>query len=252
MTDIMHVMDFAADLGEEVLVCGGELWRVEEVIRSIFCTYGLQDGGVFMLPHTLIVSARAGDSEEYVMRQKSVGEIIINMEELSRLTTLIHKIHMEKPDPNELKGMLKQAVKGDGYPAAVTVCGMVIALLSLNYLIGGNLVDAVFIGIGIAIVMGSDMYLSSIPGTRKIAVSAAGSFVIGLIVVAGYRMAIITDPFHVMVVTAIGLVPGIPLINSCREMLCGRVLCGSLLFMQAFIEVLAVVCGFGIALAIGY
>ena len=112
--------------------------------------------------------------------------------------------------------------------------------------------DAVFIGVGIVLVMGLDMYLSVIPGTRKMAVSAAGAWLAGMIDVIGCRMGVLPDPFHVMVVTALGLVPGIPLINSFREMLCGRVLCGGLLFMQAFMGVLAVVCGFWVALAIGY
>ena len=251
-SDTVQIMDFAVALGVEVLVRGGELWRVEEVINSIFHTYGLQDGGIFMLPHTLIISARAENEEEPVIRQKNVGEIVVDMEELSRLTALIHKVHEEKPMPGELMGMLRDAIQGKHYSAYMTVCGMVIALLSLNYLIGGDLIDATFISFGIAVVMGADIYLSSIPGTQKMVVSALGSFAIGLIDVIGYRMGIITDPFHVMVVTAIGLVPGIPLINSCREILCGRVLCGSLLFMQAFMGVLAVVCGFGVALAIGY
>ncbi len=250
-SDTAAVMDFAVSLGEAVLIRGGELWRVEEVINSIFRTYGLKDGGIFMLPHTLIISAKA-EGLEPVIRQKNVGEILVDMEELSGLTTLIHRIHKEKPDPKKLMGMLEQATEVENYSDVMKICGMVAALLSLNYLIGGNLTDAFFIGVGIAVVMGFDMYLSSIPGTQKMAVSAAGAWLVGIMDVIGYRMGMITDPFHVMVVTAIGLVPGIPLINSCREMLCGRVLCGGLLFMQAFMGVLAVVCGFGVALAIGY
>lgn len=251
-SDTAFIMDFAIALGEEVLIRGGELWRVEEVINGVFHAYGMMDGSIFMLPHTLIISARAESDEEPVIRQKTVGEIVVNMEELSKLTTLIHQIFQEKPAPKELMGMLRKAMERNHYPAFMTVCGMVIALLSLNYLIGGDLIDAIFIGVGIAIVMGSEMYLSPKPGTQKMAVSAMGSFVIGLIDMIGYRMGIISDPFHVLIVTALGLVPGIPLINSCREMLCGRILCGSLLFMQAFMGVLAVVCGFGVALAIGY
>lgn len=248
-SDIAAVMDFAVALGEAVLIRGGELWRVEEVINSIFHAYGLQDGSIFMLPHTLIISARA-EGLEPVTRQKNVGEIVVDMEELSSLTTLIHRINKERPAPETLMEMLEQAEEGEHYPPILTICGMVVALLSLNYLIGGNVIDALFIGAGITIVMGLDMYLSSVPGTQKMAVSAAGAWLVGMLDVIGCRMGFISDPFHVMVVTAIGLVPGIPLINSCREMLCGRVLCGGLLFMQAFMGVLAVVCGFGVALAI--
>lgn len=124
-SDTAAVMDFAAALGEAVLIRGGELWRVEEVINSIFRTYGLQDGGIFMLPHTLIISARA-DGLEPVMRQKNVGEIVVDMEELSGLTTLIHRINKERPAPETLMEMLEQAEEGEHYPPILTICGMAV------------------------------------------------------------------------------------------------------------------------------
>ncbi len=250
-SDVSRIMDFAISIGGEVLMRGGELWRVEQAINDIFFTYGLESEGIFMLPHTLIISA-AIEGEEPVIRQRYVGDIMVNMDELSRLAALLHKIHSEKPAPDQLMGLLKEATEFHRYKPYMVICGMVVALLSLNYLIGGDIIDALFIGVGIAVVMGVDMYLSEIPGTQKLMVSAVGSFAIGMVDVLGYRFGIVSDPFHIMVVTAIGLVPGIPLINSCREVLCGRVLCGSLLFTQAFLSVLAVVCGFALALSIGY
>jgi uncharacterized membrane protein YjjP (DUF1212 family) len=247
--EVAQIMDFSLALGEEILVRGGELWRVEAVLNDIFKVYGLQNTSIFMLPHTLIISTRK-EGEETIIRQRTIGNIVVNMEELSRLNTLIREVLDTEPAPEKLSWMLAEAIRGKSYSEPMTVLGMVIALLSLNYIIGGGVIDAVFIAIGIILVMGADMYLSHIPGTQKMFVCAVGTFVVGMIDMAAYRMGIVTDPYHIMVVTAIGLVPGIPLINSCREVFCGRVLGGSLLFMTAFMETLAVVCGFGIAISV--
>lgn len=243
------VMDFSASLGEEVLIRGGELWRVDIVLNEIFQTYGLQNVSIFMLPHTLLISTK-NDGQETVIRQRTVGGIVVNMDELSRLHTLIRQVQETAPDPSDLDGLLKQAVQGKTYSEPMTVLGMVIALVSLNFIIGGDWKDAIFVALGIAIVMGSDMYFSGERGISKMVVCGLGSFLIGLIDMAAWRMGLVSDPYHIMVVTAIGLVPGIPLINSCREMLCGRVLGGSLLFSTAFMETLFAVCGFAVSISI--
>lgn len=112
-----------------------------------------------MLPHTLIISAGA-DGLEPVMRQKNVGEILVDMEELSALTRLIHRIHKERTAPEMLMGMLENTAHTESYSPLWKICGMLAALLSLNYLIGGNLIHAAFIGIGIVLVMGLDIYLN--------------------------------------------------------------------------------------------
>lgn len=243
-------MDFAVDLGEKVLVCGGELWRVEQILRQIFDAYGLLDTNIFMLPHTLIITTK-DPNHETILRHRSVGGIVVNMDELSQLNTLIRRVVETRPASGELKGMLEETLSGGKhYSKPLTVLGMVIALVSLNYIIGGDWRDAIFVALGISIVMGADMYLSDIPGSNKMVICGLGSFVIGAMDMLAWRAGIVADPYHILVVTAIGLVPGIPLINSCRELLCGRVLGGALLFMTAFMETLFAVCGFAVAISL--
>lgn len=244
-----EVMDFAICLGEEILVRGGELWRVEAVLNEVFQDYGLKNTAIFMLPHTLLITTYK-EGEQSILRHKNIGAIVVDMEKLSRLNTLIRQVREEQPEPSELSGMLKTAVAGKTYSRPMTLLGMVIALLSLNYIIGGGWKDAIFIALGISVVMGADLFLGAFKRTNKMLVCGVGSFLICAIDLLAFHAGIVTDPFHILVVTSIGLVPGIPLINSCREMFYGRVLGGALLFMTAFMETLAVVCGFAVAIAV--
>lgn len=247
MTDTEAIMDFAAALGERVLIRGGELWRVDEVLRRIFAAYGLTEESIFMLPHTLSISARQ-PGQSPVQRQRDVGNIVVDLEELTRLNRLVERVCLFRPQPGQLRELLEQAVAEPGYPAPMTLLGMVCALLSLNFLIGGGPSEAVFVAFGITLVMGSSLFLSPVPGTNSMAVCAVGALLAGAVDLWGYQLGLTSDPYLVMVVTSLGLVPGIPLINACREMLCGRVLCGGLLFMQAFMETLAAACGFAVAI----
>ena len=244
------IMDFAVDLAADILVHGGELWRVELIVKDILEVYDFKNINLFMLPHTIILSTQA-DKREPVFRQREVGGMHINSDRLSQLNRLIRKVKAEKPDPDKLAGLLNEARESaNNYSRLMIVTGMAIALASLNFIIGGTVADAVFIALGIYIVMGADLYLSAVPGTNKMLLTGVGTFLIGIMFILTSNYGITSNMFHLMVITSIGLIPGIPLINACREVLCGRILGGALLFATAFIETLAVVCGYAVAISV--
>lgn len=246
---LAQIMDFTLCLGKEIMIRGGELWRVNDVLHQIYDAYGLKKVSIFMLPHNLVLSAQV-DDQEPIMRMCDIGAFHLNMEEISSLRAMTNVILEEVPDPAELDSRLKKALDVRSYSPQVTVLGMVIALLSLNVIIGGTWRDAILIAVGISTVMGSEMYLGHVKGTNKMMLCFIGSFLIGVLDMVCFRLGFVADPYHIMIVTSIGLIPGIPLINALREMLLGRILGGSLLFMTAFMETAGAVCGFALSMAL--
>lgn len=245
--DLCKLLDFCVCLGKEIVTRGGELWRVNAVLNEFFEIYGVKNTSIFMLPHNLVISG-AAEGLEPVIRMSDIGNFHLNMEEITQFMHMTNKILEEVPAPSELDGRLKEALQAKHYSKPMVVLGMVIALLSLNVIIGGTWRDAILIALGISCVMGSEMYLSSFPGTNKIILTFVGSFLIGVVDMICFRLGFVSDPYHIMIVTSIGLIPGIPLINALREMILGRILGGGLLFTTAFIETAAAVCGFALSM----
>lgn len=241
------ILDFAAALGREVMVCGGEMWRVEEVLQNIFRVYDFEESSIYMELHTLVISARSR-GEEPLLRQVTVGDINPELERLTRLTRLITRVCVERPNPESLDGMLRKALEGPVYPTWATTLGMVCALGSIDYIIGGSLQDGVMAVLGILIFLWSDSFFSSVPGTNHMMLRLSTAFLVGLLISAACRVGFLTQPYMAAIVAAFGLIPGIPLINACREVFCGRVLCGFSLFMQAFIETAIVITGMVLAM----
>lgn len=242
---LTEVVDFAVSFGERLLTCGGEIWRVDELLTRIFNLYDVK-ADVFILPHTLMITAE-DDNGDTVVRHHTVGDILVNMTELSELDALLASMEKERPATRELAKRFAAISHKPYYPKYITILGMIIALSCLNYFIGGGLVGGVFIVCGIAVAMGTQMYLGEIFTLNRFFLCAMSAFLAGVIIMTGARLGLGYDPTLIMVITSIGLIPGIPLINACREVLCGRVLSGGLLFMTAFLETMAVAAGFSIA-----
>ena len=241
--ELSLLLDFASEVGERVLVCGGEIWRVDELLTDLFRCYEVKDANLFILPHTLIVSARTPEGETLI-RHRSPGEIHPNMEQLTELNRLLRRLRRERPAVTGLPEMLAAIPNRPAYPRHMIILGMTIALLSLNYFIGGGPVGGVLVALGIIIAMSVQMYASELLTVNPFVLCGLGSFLAGALIMAAFRLGLHSNPYLLMVITCIGLIPGVPLINACREVLNGRVLSGGLLFMTAFLETLAVACGF--------
>ena len=242
-TELTYILDFASEVGERVLVCGGEIWRVDEIMKQVFRTYEVKDANMFILPHTIIISARTADGET-VMCHRTPGEIHPNMEQLTKLNQMVRGVRKNKPAPEELPGLLRLVPNKPAYPRHMIILGMTIALLSLNYFIGGGLIGGVLVACGIIIAMSIQMYMDEIFPMNRFFLCGLGSFLAGSLIMAAFRLGFHENPYLLMVITCIGLIPGVPLINACRELLNGKVLSGGLLFMTAFLETFAVACGF--------
>ncbi len=241
--ELSMILDFASEVGERVLVCGGEIWRVDEIMKQVFKTYEVKDPNMFILPHTIIISARTEDGE-MIMRHRTPGEIHPNMEQLTELNQMIRGVRKNRPAPEELPELIRLVPNKPAYPRHMIILGMTIALLSLNYFIGGGLIGGVLVACGIIIAMSVQMYMDEIFPMNRFVLCGLGSFLAGSLFMAAFRFGLHDNPYLLMVITCIGLIPGVPLINACRELLNGKVLSGGLLFMTAFLETTAVACGF--------
>lgn len=86
-TEVDFIMDFASDLGEQLIIRGGELWRTEELLHEVFDIYSLKDASVMILSNILIISARR-EGQKTITRQKNIGEMAVNLEILTNLKNL--------------------------------------------------------------------------------------------------------------------------------------------------------------------
>lgn len=245
--EIAQLTEFAVDYGASLLMSGGEIWRADVMTRRIFDIYQVKNAEIFMLPHNILISVKPEGESESVVCHREVGEIHVNLEQLTALNRLVWSLRDAPLPTAELGQKLREVSVGHVYPRYMIIAGMALALVSLSYYFRAGVMGAVLVALGIAVAMGFQMYLGGRLHVNHFLLCGASAFLAGCVLMLGSALGLHPDPYLLMVINCIGLIPGIPLINACREILLGKVLNGGLLFMTAFIETLAVACGFSLA-----
>lgn len=242
MKNVDYILEFALSLGEKMLQSGANLERVNDTIIRILRSYELEEISVFSLNYFFTVSAKT-KTGEVSTRQRYVENTGIHLAKLSQLNHLSRKVCVEKPEPDALGELLREAEQVPEY-SPLTVClGFVLALTCLTFIFGGSIRDAAAVDL-ITIVL----YLMSIilkkPGVNHIVYNVLCTFIAGTMALYFVKWGWGEHIYTVMIATSMVMIPGIPLVNSIRNILCGNEMNGILELLKVVMETLAIVGGF--------
>ena len=72
--ELTELVSAAMDLGEQLLICGGEVSRVEDTIRRLCIAYGAENVDVFTITSCVIVTADFGEKGSISPGSRSTPE----------------------------------------------------------------------------------------------------------------------------------------------------------------------------------
>ena len=245
MQNIDYILDFTVHLGREMLQVGANLERVNTTMELVCKSYGLHEVSIFSLSTTISVSAKNNEGETRV-RQLAVPSTGIHLERLRRLNDLSYKVCNEKPDPSKLEDMLYEAQMVPAYSAGIELLGNMIAILSLCRIFGGGWQEMLVTAANVVILFAISRRMARAKLNRVItnAVNMCiSTCIIFFVIWIGFAEAIMP------MLTAISLmfIPGVPLVNSVRNLFCGNEMNGILELLKVLLEVATIVAGIYIA-----
>ena len=243
------VMDFAMAVGEQLILCGVELWRAEDLLHMIFDAYEMDEASVMILPNMLTITARK-KGRKTMTRQRNIGEAAVNLEKLTNLKRLVYGLEQDRPEPEKLMPLFRSAMNVKPYPFWARLTGTICALLALVYLFGGGLREGAVTVVCAVVILTAGALLRQIRGANIMLVNAVSAFLAGTIAILAYQYLLPVNPYIVITVSAFSLLPGIPLINSARELMYGRTMSGSFLLLEVVVETLFIAGGYYIAIAL--
>ena len=246
MKDIEYILDFAMNLGSDMLEAGSNLERANDTMNRICLSYGLSEISIFSLNSIIQISAKS-DEDDYTLRQIAVPSMDIHLERLSRLNQLSRRVCAETPAPCLLMDLLASAKEIKEYKTWEILLARLFAMGGMCVLFGGTLGDIIAADLIIACMFWLIRMLSYSNINNVIrntmcmlfaGIAAHGLVFIGL----GQQYSVIS------ITCAMMLLPGIPLVNAARNFLCGNEMNGILESIKALIETLAIVLGLGISM----
>lgn len=241
MNDVEYILDFVANLGSHMLYTGANLERVDDTMTRICLSYHLESISIFSLSSMIMVSARSADGT-YGSRQITVPPASIHLEKLNRLNRLSRRVCAEKPEPAALAGWLEEAEQIEEYSVLTVILGYLAAMTSLCVIFGGNILDVVATDCITAALYWIILWLSR-PNLNHIVVNTLCMWFAGTLAIVLVRFGIGEHVFCIIITGSMMMIPGIPLVNSVRNILCGNEMNGIIEFFKVILETLAIVLG---------
>ena len=210
-------------------------------VDRVCSTYELDDVSIFLLPTYVSVSAR--DRSGYsAVRQASIPAGGINLTRLMSLNRLSYRVKEQHPSPDRLGSLLEKASDTKDYPDPVVLLGQICAMSCLCLLFGGGFREILCVA-AVTVLAHYLLILLAIPGVDKMLTKALLMWIVTSAVFL-LSSAGITDKQPVVIITALMLViPGIPLTNAVRSMLCGNELSGGMQTVRVTVETMALATG---------
>jgi len=241
------VMECALDMGETMLRCGAEILRVEDTITRICMTYGGGIVDVFTILSLIILSWKTDEGENHTLTRR-INPHPTDLNKLEDLNALSRYICEKKPPCSEINQKIHAIMAPEEkriYKSKIT--GYVLLASAFAIFFGGTLRDGLAAGI-VAVLMYLWDYFFSSHGRNRVVYSLFLSIVAGVLCSLSVKIEIGQNIDKVMIGSIMLLIPGINLMNSLRDMMCGDIITGILRLAEALMIAVAIAAGFGIAI----
>ena len=248
MSYLEDIINFCVQLARQMIIAGANLERVHLAVEVICKAYGLKDISIFFL--SSYISLGAYDSEgNYSSRQASIPSAGIHLERLKSLNQLSYKVAEITPNPKVLDQMLERAMQVQEYNTIIVLLGRICAMTCLSFMFGGTIRE-VFPVAAVTALMHFLMPLLENTGLDRIVINALTMFISTLAALALVYSGFSNNLAVILITISMIVIPGIPLVNAMRNLLCGREINGILQMLKIVIETLALGMGMYVAIAL--
>ena len=240
------VLDFCEELSRRMILSGANIERVQLAIASICHAYRLTDVSVYLLTNYISLSARDEDGR-YVSRSCSIPPAGIHLQRLRQLNKLSYAVARQKPLPERLKKMLEEAQAVPEYPDWLVLIAQIAAMLCLCLMFGGGPRELLPVA-ALTAALHYLLILLARPGLNQVVTNALTMFVTTVVAVLLMKSGLSDNGPVILITISMLVIPGIPLVNAVRNLLCGNEMNGIFQLLKVTIETMAL--GVGVYLAL--
>ncbi len=246
MKKIDYVLDFCKELGKEMIVSGANIERVDHCIERVCHAYGLHDVTCANLTTRISISAK-DEEKTYAHRQTDVPPQAINLERLKKLNNLSFEVVREKPKEETLYDLL-HAVKSNDFPWWFVMIGFIVAMAGLARIFCAGWQEILIVELNTLLLFGLSKLFSKVH-INRIITNFISMFLCSMIAMGFHALGFVN--FYIVCITnAFFLIPGIPMVNCARNLLCGNEMNGAIDLLKVLLEVCSIVAGIAAAYAI--
>lgn len=245
--ELTQFVSGALDLGEELLISGAEVARVEDTIRRLCVAYGAESVDVFTITSSVIVTADFGE-RGCITQTRRISGLKFNLSAFEALNGLSRRACSERMEPVKLREELNHIGSLPKYSYGQN-CGIwALIASSFSLFFGGHLFDAFLSGFIAVVLFAVQNFLGRLRVNSyfsTVLCSLVGGFLSNLAYVI-YLGKVEIHPSMINIGIIMLLIPGIALTNAIRDMFSGDTISGLLRFIEALVLSVAIAWGFAV------
>lgn len=244
MTD-EELLGCALDIGERMVVCGAEIWRVEDSVTRICRAGGAQRVDVFSITSTIIatiwVPGRPGVTQcRRILRRET------DLNRLDRLNALSRQICAGETTPDMIRAAIADIDRARAYRPWTQYAMFALISAVFSAFFGGSPRDALASGaIGLVLkAMDGGVKRARLNALLSNLLCAAAC---GALAIFAVRLNLSDSVDKVMIGNIMPLIPGVALVNATRDLFGGDLISGLLRLVDAILLAVSIALGFALA-----
>ena len=232
LSELYDFIGVLLDVGEKLLLCGAEVYRVEETLSMMIKAYGAEKQSVFVITSNIIISIDMPGGIHATDTRRVLKAGSTNYSCLEDLNSLSRSYCKNTCPVSELRE------KVDVCPVQVspvyTVIGSFIAAGAAAVFFGGSYLDGLIAAFLSLIVCYFQISASCAP-KNKFRLNFASSLTMGIAAVILTKVIPYTTADNVIIGNITLLIPGFAMTGSIRDIIVGDTISGSMRFIETLI-----------------
>lgn len=242
--DYNSLLELATDLGYRLAMSGAETFRIEDSIKRIIASYGVE-AEVFAITNCLTVSIETPDGKP-ITRMRRIGFHGNDLDTVEKYSNLSRRLCTQVPDLETAWSWLRETdVSRRNYRLPVSLLGHFLGAMGFAVVFGGTFVDGLCSGLCGVIVGLMNHFMASL-NVNQFFSTIAAAFIMAFSSYAMGATGIPNNTDTVIIGTLMILVPGLIFTNAMRDIIFGDTNSGTNRIVQVLLVASAIALGTGV------
>ncbi len=237
-----EALNRAMNIGEQMLLSGAEVHRVEDTLYRLCASFGAERTDVFIITSSMIVTIHTPGGEIYTETRRITASGT-DFERLDKLNNLSRRICYQGLEVSEIDAEIKKITNVKTFPFWSEVFAYAIIAGAFTLFFGGTWFESL-VSLVIGAVIRLLIFFSDCTVKNKIFAKFIASFASASAAYLAKRLGIITDVDEIIIGNIMTLIPGIGLTNALRDLFTGDSIAGLLRTVEAVLNALAIAAGY--------
>ena len=239
----------AMDIGEQMLVSGAEVHRVEESIRRMCQAFGAARTDVFIITSSMVVTVFDKENRSFTQTRRITGSSI-DIEKIHHLNNLSRKICRQTMTEEEIRQDLDKALHCKTYNFWVELACYAVIAGAFTLFFGGTLTE-MLVSLCVGAIVRCGILLCDLAVPSKVFSKFFSAVVATALAFVAVKLGLIGSVDKIIIGNIMTLIPGIGLTNALRDLFTGDSIAGLLRTIEAVLIALAIAAGYFLVAFLG-